>query len=265
MRTTSDIQLMKQNNEPIAMVTAYDYPSAKMAEKANVDMILVGDSLGMVTLGYESTIEVTLDDMLHHAKAVKRGAKNTFIVVDMPFMTYHSSIVKALENAQYLFQNSNAHALKLEGASEDTLKIIRKLTEAGIPVVAHLGLTPQSVNVLGGYKLQGKTESEKARIEKEAKLVTEAGAIAIVIEMLPQDFAKEITESVSIPTIGIGSGLHCDGQVIVYHDLLNYEVDHTPSFAKKYADLSEIGLKGLETYVEEVKMKTFPCEKYSFK
>lgn len=265
MRTISDIQLMKSNNDPIAMVTAYDYPSAKMAEKAKVDMILVGDSLGMVTLGYESTIEVTLEDMLHHAKAVKRGAKNTFIAVDMPFMTYHSSISKAVENAHYLFQKSKAHALKLEGASEDTLNIIRKLTDAGIPVIAHLGLTPQSVHVLGGYKVQGKTISDQERIEEEARLVTEAGAVAIVLEMVPKEFAKKLTEQVSIPTIGIGSGIHCDGQVIVYHDLLNYEVDHTPSFAKNYADLSEVGLNGLKNYVQEVKDLEFPCEKYSFK
>lgn len=264
MKTTVDFKKMKDNNEKIAMITAYDYPSAKQVEKAGADMILVGDSLGMVVLGYDSTTKVTLDDMIHHTKAVKRGAKNTFIVVDMPFMTYHASIEQAINNATRLFQETDAQAIKIEGKSKDTLSLIERLQEGGIPVVSHLGLTPQTVNVLGGYRVQGKEESAANKLLADAKQVAEAGAFALVLEGIPEDLGKKITESIDIPTIGIGAGLHCDGQVLVYHDILKYGAQLTPKFVKHYADFDEIGVKGLTTYVLEVKNKQFPTKDHVY-
>lgn len=264
MITTSNLLQMKQDQEKITMVTAYDYPSAKTVEKAAVDMILVGDSLGMVVLGYDSTVQVTVDDMIHHAKAVRRGAPNTFTVVDMPFMSYHISMEASLSHAQKLFQESNAQALKVEGADDAVTELIKRLTNAGIPVVGHIGLTPQTVNVLGGYKVQGKDRETGERLLKEAQDLAASGACAVVLECVPMELAKIISDSISIPTIGIGAGVDCDGQVLVYHDILQYGVSRLPKFVKPFADFNEIGVQALEQYIREVKNQAFPTEDYSF-
>ncbi|MUK87550.1 3-methyl-2-oxobutanoate hydroxymethyltransferase [Ornithinibacillus sp. L9] len=264
MLNVLDLKKMKQNEEKITMVTAYDYPSAKQAEQAEVDMILVGDSLGMVVLGYESTVEVKVEDMVHHGKAVKRGAPNTFTVVDMPFMSYHISVEDALRNAAKIFQETNAQSLKIEGASEEILLFIRRLTDAGIPVVAHLGLTPQSVNVLGGFKVQGKDKAAAQKLLADAKKVQEHGAVALVLECVPKELAEMVTESVNIPTIGIGAGLNCDGQVLVYHDIMKYGVDRLPKFVKSYADFNVQGTQALKAYVSDVKQERFPTDEHSF-
>ncbi|WLV25949.1 3-methyl-2-oxobutanoate hydroxymethyltransferase [Aciduricibacillus chroicocephali] len=264
MLRINDFQTMKKEGKPIAMVTAYDYPSAKMAEAADVDMILVGDSLGMVVLGYESTVQVTLDDMLHHAKAVKRGAKDTYIVVDMPFMSCHASLESAVNNAARLFRESGANALKIEGGTENILELTERLTNGGIPVIIHLGLMPQSVNVYGGYKVQGRSEEAAARILREALEAEKSGAVGLLLECIPEPLANEITGKVSIPTIGIGSGRGCDGQVLVYHDLLKYGVDRLAKFAKGYADLNNIASEAIGTYVEQVKSGMFPDDEHVF-
>jgi 3-methyl-2-oxobutanoate hydroxymethyltransferase len=263
VKQTTDFLKMKKNKEKIAMLTAYDYPSAKQAEEANVDVILVGDSLGMVVLGYESTIPVTVDDMIHHAKAVRRGAKNTFIIVDMPFLSYHMSVKDTLIAAGKIIQETGAHAVKLEGA-DDVLEHIKALTKAGIPVVAHLGLTPQSVNVLGGYKVQGKEAQAALKLIDDAKKCEEAGAFSIVLECVPKQLSLEITNVVSIPTIGIGAGLNVDGQVLVYHDIIGYGVDRVPKFVKQYNNIHSQIVEGIQSYVTEVKTLVFPEDQHSF-
>lgn len=264
MLSRLDLQKMKVEEEKIAMLTAYDYPSAKLAEEAGINMILVGDSLGMVMLGYDSTVKVTLNDMIHHAKAVKRGAKNTFMVVDMPFMSYHVSLEDSLHNAQQIFQQTEAQAVKVEGVSDEILVLVKRLTDAGIPVVAHLGLTPQSVNVLGGYKVQGKNKEAGEKLLHDAKQLAAHGAIALVLECVPKELAGIVTNALSIPTIGIGGGVECDGQVLVYHDILTYGVDRLPKFVKQYANLNEIGRQAIESYVKGVKDKSFPLDEHSF-
>lgn len=263
MKQTTDFLIMKQNNEKIVMLTAYDYPAAKLAEQSGVDMILVGDSLGMVVLGYDSTIPVTMEDMIHHTKAVKRGAPNTFIVVDMPFMSYHLSIRDTLINGARLIQETGAHAVKVEGA-DDVINSIKALTGAGIPVVAHLGLTPQSVNVLGGYKVQGKSAEQAQKLIEDALKCEEAGAMAVVLECVPKQLAKEIQKRLTIPTIGIGAGIDCDGQVLVFHDVVNYGVDRAPKFVKRYVDTNELISLGISSYVTEVKIGLFPTDQQSF-
>jgi 3-methyl-2-oxobutanoate hydroxymethyltransferase len=263
MKQTTEFLKMKQKKEPIVMLTAYDYPSAKLAEEAGVDMILVGDSLGMVVLGYDSTIPVTVDDMIHHTKAVKRGAKDTYIVTDMPFMSYHVSRSDALKNAARIIQESGAHAVKIEG-SNDVIYTISALTEAGIPVVAHLGLTPQAVGVLGGYKVQGKDAESARQLIEDAKKVEKAGAIALVLECVPKQLGEEVTNSISIPTIGIGAGNGTDGQVLVFHDVVSYGVDRVPKFVKQYASINEPIKQGIQDYITEVKAKSFPDEKHSY-
>lgn len=263
MKQTTDFMKMKENGEKIVMLTAYDFPSAKQAEKAGVDMILVGDSLGMVVLGYDSTIPVTMDDMVHHAKAVKRGAKETFIVVDLPFMSYHLSIRDTLLNGARLIQETGAHAVKIEGADE-VIDSIQALTKAGIPVVGHLGLTPQSVGILGGYKVQGKNAEAAKKLMEDAKKCEEAGAFALVLECVPKQLAKEISSFIKIPTIGIGAGVHTDGQVLVYHDVLTYGVDRVAKFVKPYAQLNDEIEHGIKSYVNEVKQGIFPNDQHSF-
>ncbi len=265
MLMNRDFLKMKANNEKIVMVTAYDYPSAKQAEEAKTDMILVGDSLGMVVLGYNSTTEVTIDDMTHHAKAVRRGAPNTYMVVDMPFMSYYGSIDVSIENARNVFQKSNAQALKLEGASKEILELIRRLTDGGIPIVGHIGLTPQTHNVLGGYRLQGNDSDGSNELLKQAKSLEASGAQALVLECIPKELAKIITEALSIPVIGIGAGIDCDGQVLVYHDILQYGVNRLPKFVKTYADFNEVGVTGIKAYVSDVRNKSFPTEPYTYK
>ncbi len=263
MKTKTEFMKMKEQSEPIVMLTAYDFPSAKLAEQAGVDMILVGDSLGMVVLGYESTIPVTVEDMIHHTKAVKRGAKDTFIVTDMPFMSYHISKEETMKNAARLMQEGGAHALKVEGA-DDVLFTIADLTQAGVPVVAHLGLTPQSVGVLGGYKVQGKDAEAAKKLIQDAKKCEQAGAMALVLECVPHQLAAEISQQLSIPTIGIGAGSETDGQVLVYHDVLTYGVERVPKFVKSYEQLNEPIVRGIEQYVQEVKTKAFPAREHSF-
>ncbi len=254
---------MKEQGEPITMLTAYDYPSAKLAEEAKVDMILGGDSLGMVVLGYDSTVPVTVEDMIHHTKAVRRGAKETFIVTDMPFMSYHVSLQDTMVNARRIVQESGAHALKVEGAGE-VISTIHYLTNAGIPVVAHLGLTPQSVGVLGGYKVQGKDAESAKKLIEDAKKCEEAGAIALVLECVPMQLAELISAQLTIPTIGIGAGQKVDGQVLVYHDLISYGVNRVPKFVKQYTSVQEEIVRGISQYVTEVKTGQFPEEKHSF-
>jgi 3-methyl-2-oxobutanoate hydroxymethyltransferase len=263
MKTATDFMKMKQNGEKIAMLTAYDYPSAKLAEESGVDVILVGDSLGMVVLGYDSTVPVTVEDMIHHTKAVKRGAGSTFIVTDMPFMSYHLSIENTLYHAKKMIQESGAHALKLEGADE-VVDMIRYITKAGIPVVAHLGLTPQSVGVLGGYKVQGKDVESAKKMLEDAVMVEKAGAMALVLECVPEQLAREISSKLTIPTIGIGAGEATDGQVLVFHDVLTYGVNRVPKFVKSYADVQSVMKNGLSGYVSEVKNKAFPKSEHSF-
>lgn len=264
MKQTTDFYQMKERNEKITMITAYDYPSAKLAEQAGIDMILVGDSLGMVMLGYDSTIQVTLDDMIHHTKAVKRGAIDTFIVADLPFATYHSSREETVRNAAKLMQEGGAHAVKLEGAEDIILEHIEALKVAGIPVVAHIGLTPQSVAVLGGYKVQGKSVEAAKKLIEEAKKCEEAGAFSIVLECVPRQLAEEITKQLTIPVIGIGAGPNCDGQVLVYHDLLGYGVERLPKFVKQYVNIQEDIVSGIQAYINEVKTGVFPDEKTSY-
>ncbi len=254
---------MKQKGEPITMLTAYDYPSAKLVEEAEIDMILVGDSLGMVVLGYDSTVPVTVEDMIHHTKAVRRGAKDTFVVTDMPFMSYHVSLAETMHHARRIVQEGGAHALKVEGAGE-VISTIHYLTNAGIPVVAHLGLTPQSVGVLGGYKVQGKDAESAKQLLEDAKKCEDAGAIALVLECVPMQLAKIISDELVIPTIGIGAGKDVDGQVLVYHDLISYGVNRVPKFVKQYTAVQDEIVRGISQYVAEVKTRQFPEEQYSF-
>lgn len=263
MKTTSNFISMKTNNEKITMMTAYDFPTAKFAEEAGMDMILVGDSLGMVVLGYDSTVLVTMDDMIHHGKAVRRGAKDTFLVVDMPFGTFHGSTDQALTNAIELLQKTGAQAVKLEGA-DAVLPVIEKLTFAGIPVVAHLGLLPQSAGVLGGYKVQGKTAAAAEKLLEDAKLCEQAGACAVVLECIPHQLTETISSALTIPTIGIGAGAAADGQVLVFHDMVKYGTHHIPKFVKEFANVGEPILAGIKQYVEEVKSGTFPTLEHSF-
>ncbi|EMD1121403.1 3-methyl-2-oxobutanoate hydroxymethyltransferase [Listeria innocua] len=263
MKKPVDFFAMKENGEKITMITAYDYPSAKNVEQAEADMILVGDSLGMVVLGYDSTVPVTMNDMIHHTKAVKRGAPNTFVVTDMPFMTYHGSVDETIQNARKIIQESGAHAVKLEGAGEVVNKIAR-LTEAGAPVVAHLGLTPQSVGLTGSYKVRAKSVQEAQELIDNALAVEAAGAIAIVLEAIPRQLAEKVTKALTIPTIGIGAGLETDGQVLVYHDIIGYGINRRAKFVKAYADIDETIETALKNYVSDVKELAFPEVKHSF-
>lgn len=264
MKSTLDFLQMKKNNEKITMITAYDYPAAKHVEASGADMILVGDSLGMVVLGYDSTTEVTLDDMVHHGKAARRGAENTFVVVDMPFMSYHASLEKSIENATRLFTETRAQAVKVEGSHPELLELIRHLTQGGIPVVAHIGLTPQTHNVLGGFKVQGNSSTQAEAMIKDAKALEDSGAFMVVLECIPKELAALIDEAIEIPTIGIGAGINVSGQVLVYHDVLKYGVDRFPKFVKNFGDFDEIGIKGLTHYVNEVRSELFPTDPFTY-
>lgn len=263
MKTTTQFLKMKEQGEKIVMITAYDYPGATFSETAGVDMILVGDSLGMVVLGYDSTMLVTVDDMIHHGKAVRRGAPNTFVVVDMPFGTYHGDPNEALKTAVHMMQQTNANAVKVEG-SGDVVKVIEKLTHAGIPVVAHLGLLPQSAGVLGGYKVQGKTAEQAEKLIKDALLVEQAGACAVVLECIPHQLTEVVSSKLTIPTIGIGAGVEADGQVLVFHDLLQYGKHHIPKFVEGFAQVGTEIEHGIAGYTKAVKEKTFPTFEQSF-
>lgn len=255
-RMVPDFLKMKQANEKITMLTAYDYPSARWVEEAALDMILVGDSLGMVVLGYESTVPVTMEDMIHHAKAVRRGAANTFIVVDMPFMSY-ATVEMALHNAGRLIQEGGADAVKLEGG-EHFAPVVKALVQAGVPVVGHIGLTPQTATQLGGFKVQGRDLESARKLIQDARALEEAGAFALTLEAIPAEVAKRITMEISIPTIGIGAGQDCDGQVLVFHDLLGMFDRFKPKFVKVYANLREPAVDAIKMYISEVKDGKFP-------
>ncbi|MBA3924997.1 3-methyl-2-oxobutanoate hydroxymethyltransferase [Listeria rustica] len=263
MKKPVDFFKMKEDQEKMTMLTAYDYPSAKNAEKAEVDMILVGDSLGMVVLGYDSTIPVTIADMIHHTKAVRRGAPDTFIVTDMPFLSYHGSIEETIRNARQIIQETGANALKLEGA-DDVFTKIRHLSAGGVAVVAHLGLTPQTVGLTGSYKVQAKSKEAAQDLLRQAKEAEAAGAIALVLEAIPRQLAKEVTLAVTIPTIGIGAGVDTDGQVLVYHDVIQYGTDRVAKFVKIYADVDRVIDTALSAYVHDVKLGNFPALEHTF-
>jgi len=264
MRTTIiQIKEMKQKGKKIPMLTAYDYATAKLIDGVGVPLILVGDSLGMVVLGYESTIPVTMDEMLHHTKAVVRGTEQALIIGDMPFMTYHASVSEALHNAARFIQEGGAQAVKLEGG-ETMAETVRRIVECGIPVMGHIGLTPQSVHQLGGFKVQGKTQETAIRLVKDACALEEAGVFGIVLEAIPTPLAKIITKKVGVPTIGIGAGPFCDGQVQVVSDLLGLFTDFVPKHAKQYARLSDIIKQAVGDYINEVQAGTFPTDKQSY-
>lgn len=254
----------KADGDRISMLTAYDFSTARLEDEAGVNMILVGDSLGMVMLGYEDTLSVTMEDMLHHTKAVARGAKNAMVIADMPFMSYQTSVYDAVRNAGRLIKEGRAHAVKLEGGASVSGQI-RAITDAQIPVMAHIGLTPQSVNAFGGFRVQGKTEERARQLIEEAKIVEEAGAFAVVLECVPALLAEKITKSVKIPTIGIGAGAGCDGQVLVYQDMLGMYGEFVPKFAKKFADAGELMKNAFKEYINEVKSGAFPSEEHTFK
>lgn len=262
--TLPRLKAFKDQKKPIAMLTAYDFPSAMLSEEAGVDVILVGDSLGNVVLGYDTTVPVTLEDMIYHTRAVVRGAPHTFIVTDMPFATYRLGHEGTLRNAARIMREGGAHAVKLEGGA-DLADEIRVLTSAGIPVMGHLGLTPQSVHQIGGYKVQGKNSEEADKLLKDAKALEQAGAFAIVLELVTEGLAATITESIGIPTIGIGAGRGCDGQVLVYHDLLRYGSGiRDKRFVKSYANIGDTIRTAITEYVDEVKAKSFPEDKHGF-
>jgi len=255
---------MKREGRRIVAMTAYDVLFARLLEEAGVDLILVGDSLGQVVLGYESTIPVTLDDMIHHARAVKRGAPGTIVVLDMPFMSYQTSTEDALRNAGRALKEAGVEAVKLEGGHERTCAAIHELVAAGIPVMGHIGLTPQSVHALGGYRVQGRGDDEAARIRAEAHALQEAGVFSMVLELLPAHLAREISESLTVPTIGIGAGSGCDGQVLVLYDALGLNPGFAPKFLKRFASLHDVALEGVKAYAREVREGTYPDAEHSF-
>ena len=262
--TVSTFLSQKQNGEKITMLTAYDYSTAKLIDEAGINSILVGDSLGTVILGYEDTLPVTMEDIIHHTRAVARGAKNALVVADMPFMSYQTSVYDAVKNAGRLIKEGGAAAVKLEGGASVTEQI-SAIVKASIPVVGHIGLTPQSVNVFGGHKVQGKSEESARQIIEDAKAVERAGAFAIVMECVPAKLAEVITKTVSVPTIGIGAGAGCDGQVLVYQDMLGMFSEFCPKFVKKYADVGEMMKEAFGQYKNEVQSGAFPTQEHTFK
>ncbi|HIV69003.1 MAG TPA: 3-methyl-2-oxobutanoate hydroxymethyltransferase [Candidatus Butyricicoccus stercorigallinarum] len=254
----------KKEQKKQTMLTAYDYSTAKLIDEAGVNSILVGDSLGMVCLGYEDTLAVTMEDMIHHTKAVCRGAKNALVVADMPFMSYQTSVYDAVVNAGRLIKEGGAQAVKLEGGAT-VCEQIRAIVDASIPVCAHIGMTPQSVNAFGGFKVQGKGEQAAQKILDDARRVQEAGAYAVVLECVPAALAKKITEELDIPTIGIGAGPDCDAQVLVYQDMIAMFSDFTPKFAKTFANAGAVMMEGFRSYIKEVEEGTFPAAEHTFK
>ncbi len=261
--TVSTLLSQKQSGKKITMLTAYDYTTARIEDECGVNSILVGDSLGMVMLGYDNTLPVTMEDMLHHTKAVSRGAKNAFVVADMPFMSYQTSVYDAVVNAGRLIKEGGAQAVKLEGGAE-VCEQIKAIVDSSIPVVGHLGLTPQSVNVFGGFKVQGKNYERAAKIIDDALLIQEAGACAVVLECIPAKLAEIITKELTIPTIGIGAGNACDGQVLVYQDMLGLTTGHTPKFAKKFADAGALMREGFSAYIQETESGSFPADEHTY-
>ena len=262
--TVATVKQQKKDGDKITMLTAYDYSIARLMDESGINMLLVGDSLGMVMLGYEDTLSVTMEDMIHHTAAVSRGAKNALVVGDMPFMSYQTSVYDAVFNAGRLMKEGRCNAVKLEGGAA-VCPQIKAITEASIPVIAHIGLTPQSVNAFGGFKVQGKSEEAARRLLEEAKAVEEAGAFSVVLECVPAKLAALISESIEIPTIGIGAGAGCDGQVLVYQDMLAMFSDFKPKFVKHFADVGTMMKDGFAAYIQEVKEGSFPAEEHTFK
>lgn len=262
--TVPKLKAMKSNGTKISVLTAYDYPSAQLAEEAGIDMILVGDSLGNVVLGYDTTVPVTLEDMIYHTRSVVRGAPSTFVVTDMPFATYRLGPEETLRNAAAIMRQGGAHAVKMEGGA-DLAEEIRRLTLSGIPVVGHLGLTPQSVHQIGGYKVQGKDAQAAEKLLEDAKALEEAGAFAIVLELVTEPLAAAVSRSLHVPTIGIGAGRSCDGQVLVYHDIIRYGSGiRDKRFVKSYADVGTTIRQAISSYIDDVKSGAFPEEKHAF-
>ncbi|MGH2805910.1 MAG: 3-methyl-2-oxobutanoate hydroxymethyltransferase [Actinomycetota bacterium] len=261
--TVRDVRAFKERGEKFAMLTAYDALSARLIDEAGIPLILVGDTLGMVMLGYDSTLPVTMDEMVHHTKAVRRGVTNALIVGDLPFMSYQGSLDDGMRNAGRFLKEAGATAVKLEGGGR-VLDLVFRLTEAGIPVMGHIGLTPQSVNQFGGYRVQGRTDEAAQQLVQDAKDLEAAGAFAVVLECVPTDRAREITSNLEIPTIGIGAGPHCDAQVLVYHDFLGINTGRVAKFVKRYADLGEQIKGAAERFAEEVRTGTYPDEEHSY-
>ncbi len=262
-KTIPDIQKMKLDGEKITMLTCYDYPTARIMDDCGVDVILVGDSVGVVVSGYDNTLPVTMDEMLYHTRAVMRAVPRALVVADMPFMSYQTDIAEARRNAGRMLKEGGAAAVKIEGGA-NMAATIRALVEIDIPVVAHIGLTPQSIHRMGGYKVQGKKHEQAEKLLEDARAVAEAGAFAVVLEGIPQGLAERITALLAIPTIGIGAGAGCDGQVLVVHDILGLCEKYSPKFVKKYADVREIMTVAINSYIAEVKSGEFPAEEHSF-
>jgi 3-methyl-2-oxobutanoate hydroxymethyltransferase len=258
------LQEMKAAGEKIAMITAYDFPTAKIVDAAGADVVLVGDSLGNVVLGYPNTIPVTMDDMVHHTSAVVRGVENAFVIFDMPFMSYQVSVEDALYNAGRAMKETGCECVKLEGGCDASIEAVAAITSAGIPVCGHLGLTPQSVNAFGGYRVQGKPLDQAKQIIEDAEFLQAAGACMVVLECMPWKLAKLITERLEIPTIGIGAGQYCDGQVLVFHDMMNFSGGKQAKFVKIFANANKLLTTGVKNYVSEVKKKTYPDQAHSY-
>ncbi len=263
MTTVLDVQRFKEEGQRFAVLTAYDYLSAKILDEAGIPVLLVGDSLGMVMLGYPTTLPVTMDDMVHHAKAVSRGAHQALLVGDLPFMSYHASMEQAITSAGRFIQEAGMHAVKLEGGGR-VVEIVERLSAMGIPVMGHLGLTPQFVHQMGGFKVQGKSDKQAARIVADAKALEQAGAFSIVLEGVPSELATRVTKALRIPTIGIGAGSGTDGQVLVVHDMLGLTTGKAPKFVKRYANLAQEITRAAQTYAQEVGDGTFPGPEYSY-
>lgn len=261
--TTTTLKKMKEEGTRISVLTAYDYSTAKILDEAGVEVLLIGDSLGMVMLGYDSTLPVTMEDMLHHTKAVARGTKNALVVADMPFLSYHISVEESVRNAGRFLQEAGAQAVKLEGGQE-MLEPIRAIMRAGIPVMGHLGLTPQQVHLLGGFTVQGRNAEQASKILEDALALEQAGVFAVVLECVPAPLAKLISEKLTIPTIGIGAGAGCDGQVLVIQDMLGMYSDFTPKFVRQYARLNEPITQAVQNYIKEVREGAFPSVEHTF-
>jgi 3-methyl-2-oxobutanoate hydroxymethyltransferase len=263
-KTTVTILDKKRNNEKVTMLTCYDYVTAKLISSQDIDMLLVGDSLGNVKLGYENTLPVTVDDMIYHTKSVKRGNTEAMLITDMPFMSYESNVEEAVKNAGRIVKEGGAEAVKIEGGIE-IIAQVKAIVDAKIPVVGHLGLTPQAINKFGGFKVQGRDQKSQDKLIADAKALEQSGAFAIVLEAIPQQLAKEVTEVLNIPTIGIGAGRYCDGQVLVIDDMIGMSTDFTPKFVKKYANIGETIKAAVRNYIDEVKEGKFPKEENTYK
>ena len=262
--TIRDLRRMKRNGEKIPMITAYDYTSAQLVEKAGIPLILVGDSLGQVVLGYDSTVPVTMDEMVHHIKTVVRGTQRAHVVGDLPFLSYHADVPEAVRNAGRLLKEGGAQSVKLEGGRSQA-ETVSRIVESGIPVMGHIGLTPQAVNQLGGYRVQGRSLKDAVRLMEDARALEEAGVYAIVLECVPAQLAGMITERVGVPTIGIGAGAACDGQVQVFHDMMGLYQDFVPKHARQYAQLGQTIVEATQGYIRDIENAEFPDDSESFR